>query len=66
MEYNGEMISKEDKRRFDYIAFLIGSGISTMIGYILFHGGYGWGISLAVGYALLLLVDIRKEVSRID
>ena len=60
------MISKKDKKRFDYISFLIGSAVSTLIGYILFHGGYGWGISLAVGYALLLLVDIRKEVSRID
>jgi len=60
------MINKKDKMRIDYIMYLLGNAIATVIGTILYHGGYGWGVSLAVGYGLLLLVDIRKEVSRIE
>jgi len=43
--------------------YINGNIIAILIGCILFVDGWGWGVSLAIGYCLILLVDIRKEVS---
>jgi len=58
-------MDKKDKKRADYIMWLIGHAIITAIG-ILIYQDYGFTPAVAVGYGLFLLLDIRREVSKID
>lgn len=58
-------INKQDKNRIDYLISLLGTAISVFIGIILYNDGHGLGVSLAVGYGLLLLNDISKEVAKV-